>query len=170
VCAWRSNNTQADSHHRLTPWGRSVRPSVVEIVPGLHIGALPTKRVVRRLVRAGVTHAVDLRVLDAASEGIRWPHGVVRLHRPLIEFAAPSVDTLTLVSSDVAHLVQQGQVVFVHCREGVQRAPMVACAALLRMGWSLAEAHRLVSARRPVMAMSDGQFRVLRQLEDRREQ
>jgi protein-tyrosine phosphatase len=44
---------------------------------------------------------------------------------------------LNQVSSDVASLVAQGEVVYIHCRVGVQRAPLVACAGLMQMGWSL---------------------------------
>jgi len=141
------------------------RPDVAEIVPGLYIGAAPTRRRVRALTRAGVTHAVDLRVLENGSEAVAWPEAVTRTNRPLTEFAVPAVEDLALVSSEVAHMVEHGRVVFVHCREGVQRAPMVACAVLLRMRWSLAEAYRLVSSRHPVTAMSEGQLRALKQLE-----
>jgi protein-tyrosine phosphatase len=141
------------------------RPDVAEIVPGLYIGSAPTTRRARALARAGVTDAVDLRVTGNGSEAITWPEAVTRTSRPLTEFAVPLVQDLDLVSIEIARMLEHGGVVFVHCREGVQRSPMVACAVLLRMGWSLAEAYRLVSSRRPVTAISEGQLRALKQLE-----
>lgn len=142
-------------------------PDAVEVIPGLTIGSVPTSRGARALARSGVTQAIDLR---AAGSAVDWPDGVTAQSCPLVEFAAPDLATLDAISARVAGLVDGGGSVFVHCREGIQRAPLVACAALLQMGWPLADAYRLVSTRRTVAALSEDQLGVLRALDHRRRQ
>jgi protein-tyrosine phosphatase len=129
-----------------------------EIVPGLYIGAAPDRRSTSALVRAGVSHVMDVRA-DAAQDRARWPAEVSVEFRGLIEYAAPAVETLAAIADKIAGLMASGTTVFVHCREGIQRAPMVAT------GWSLADAFRIVSTRRPITAMSAAQLQVLRELE-----
>ena len=89
----------------------------------------------RRLARIGVTHAFDLRSREDASPTSVWPEGVLIQRYPMEEYAAPDIAVLRRVSSDVASLMALGDVVYVHCREGIQRAPMVACAVLMQLGW-----------------------------------
>jgi protein-tyrosine phosphatase len=137
-------------------------PDDVEIIPGLHVGAEPNKRAARRLAGMGVSHVVDLR--DGTLEASVWPRGVDILSFGLTEFGAPPVEDLARLGRHIARLIQQGQVVYVHCRAGIQRAPMVACAVLMYMGWTLADAYQLVSSRRAVAAMSEEQLLVLRRL------
>ncbi len=92
-----------------------------------------------------------------------WPEAVFKHRYPLEEYEAPEIVELSQMSSEVASLVAQGEVVYIHCRAGVQRAPLVACAVLMQMGWSLADAYRMVSARRAATAMSGDQLSVLRE-------
>jgi Dual specificity phosphatase, catalytic domain len=145
--------------------GYFAAPDAVEIVPGLHIGAEPGRRAGRALAKAGVTQAVDLRGDDVAPSP--WPSNVTVLRFPLAEYEAPGVDPLDRLSKQVSVLIQEGEVVYIHCRAGVQRAPMVACAVLLQMGWSLPDAFQLVRRRRAIAALSDAQVAVLRELRKR---
>jgi rhodanese-related sulfurtransferase len=145
-------------------WGRNFSGvDAVEVIPGLRMGAAPSRRAARRLARAGVTHAIDLRSREHGAAVTIWPEDVFTHSYPLDEYEAADVADLRQVSSDVASLIAQGEVVYVHCRAGVQRAPTVACAVLMQMGWSLADAYRVVSSRRAVAAMSEAQLAVLRQ-------
>ncbi len=141
------------------------KPNFAEILPGMYIGAAPDRRTASMLAKAGVSHVIDLRV-DAAGRPSLWPSNVTVWPCALIEYEAPTVDSLRDIARQVAELVSSGATVFIHCREGIQRAPMVACAALVQTGWSVAEAYRLVNSRRPATAMSEAQLRVLRTLED----
>jgi protein-tyrosine phosphatase len=143
--------------------GYFASPDAVEIIPGLHMGAAPSRRVARLMTRGGVSCAVDLRV-DRA-EGSPWPEAVRTFSYPLAEYGAPPVETLYAISKHVSALIQGGEIVYVHCRAGVQRAPMVACAVLMQMGWPLADSYRLVAARRLVAALTEGQLDTLKSLE-----
>jgi protein-tyrosine phosphatase len=84
----------------------------------------------------------------------------------MVEYEAPDIEELRRTSSDVARLIQQGEIVYVHCRAGIQRAPLVACAVLMQMGWSLTDAYRVVSSRRAATTISEEQLVVLRHLAD----
>jgi hypothetical protein len=142
--------------------GPFAAPDAVEIIPGLHMGSAPSKRAARAIAHSGVSYAVDLR---ASPEGESpWPRSVQTVSCPFEEYQAPSLEALNGVSKQVASLIEAGEIVYVHCREGIQRAPLVACAVLLQMGWTLPNAFRLVSSRRAAAAMSDAQLAVLREL------
>ena len=148
-------------------WGRNFGGvDAVEVIPGLRMGAAPSRRAARRLAHAGVTHAIDLRRSEDAVAVTIWPEDVFIHSYPLEEYEAPGIADLRQVSSDVAGLISHGEVVYVHCRAGIQRAPTVACAVLMQMGWSLADAYRAVSSRRAVAAMTEEQLAVLRQFGD----
>jgi rhodanese-related sulfurtransferase len=148
-------------------WGRNFGGvDAVEIIPGLRMGAAPSRHAARGLARSGVTHAIDLRARDDVVAVTIWPEDVFTHSYPLDEYEAPDIAELRQVSSGIASLIAQGEVVYVHCRAGVQRAPTIACAVLIQMGWSLADAYRVVSSRRAVTAMSEEQLAVLRQFAD----
>jgi protein-tyrosine phosphatase len=112
-----------------------------------------------------VTHAIDLRGRGDEVPATFWPEDIFTDSYPLEENDAPNIAELREVSSDVASLIAQGEVVYVHRRAGVQRAPTVACAVPMQMGWSLADAYRVVSSRRAVKAMSKEQLEALRLVE-----
>jgi protein-tyrosine phosphatase len=150
-----------DQVPRLGLFGKS---DAVEVVPGLYIGSAPDRRSSASLARAGVTHVIDLRGGTHDATG-QWPNGVAVECWGLAEYEAPSAKRLKAVTQRTVDLLNERGTVLVHCREGVQRAPMVACAVLIETGWSLGDAYRLVSSRRPVTAMSEGQLRVLREVE-----
>ena len=63
-----------------------------------------------------------------------WPKEVLTHNHPLAEYEAPTIEELRRVSSDVARLIQKGEVVYVRCRAGIQRASLVACAVLVADG------------------------------------
>ncbi len=139
------------------------RPDVNQIVPGLLIGSAPGQTHIRRLVAAGVTGVVDLCAEAEQWRGL-WPESVQVAQIPLEEHAVPTVEQIDLAGQTVAARIGQGHVVLVHCRAGLERAPTVACAALLRMGWSLEDAYRRVRVSRPRAAITQGQQAALANL------
>jgi protein-tyrosine phosphatase len=38
----------------------------------------------------------------------------------MVEYEAPDIEELRQTSTDVASLIQQGEIVYVHCRAGIQ--------------------------------------------------
>lgn len=108
----------------------------------------------------GVTHIVDLRkeATDDAEAmarlGFEWT-------RVLIEdgTAPTSTQFAGLIEWLDAVVGDDGEhAVMLHCQAGLTRTPTVAIALLMHRGFTLAEAHRLVSAARPEVALSSTQL------------
>jgi protein-tyrosine phosphatase len=85
-------------------------------------------------------------------------------HLALVDHGTPTLDALREAATAVSDLVKQGHGVLVHCHAGVERTPMVVCAALMMMGWSLTDAYQRVLEVRSVSAPTDGQLTTLRAL------
>ena len=139
------------------------RADADEIVPGLWVGSAPSSVQVAALVSAGVDAVVDLRAEDDAARR-EWPDYVAVEIVPLVDHRTPSLDALRAAARSVSELMGAGRTVLVHCHAGVERAPTVACAALVLQGWSLEDAYRRVIERRSVAAPTDGQLASLRTL------
>ena len=111
-------------------------------------------------------------MLDLTEDGpaVAWPENVAAEHHRLVEYQAPEAATLEAVSARAAALVSSGSIVLVHCREGIQRAPLVACATLVQLGWPLADAVKRVRKRRAIAEMNEAQLNVLREFSGHRSQ
>lgn len=139
------------------------RPDAADVIPGLMVGSAPTRLQVRNLVAGGVTTVVDLRT-DGEGAEVRWPATIIRARCPLDDHGSPTVEALEEAGRMVADFIRQGDVVLVHCRAGLERAPTVACAALLCMGWRLGDAYGRVLDRRRGAAPTEGQLAALGEL------
>lgn len=139
------------------------RADADEVVPGLWVGGVPDRAAVRRLLRSGIDGVVDVRA-EADPEAHPWPAGVEVRHVPLVDHGTPTVAALRAAAQAVVDLVRDGRKVLVHCHAGQQRAPTVATAALVLMGWTLGDAYAAVSRARPQALPTDGQLIALRGL------
>ncbi len=138
----------------------------VEIVPGLWLGSTPTGRQARELAKRGIDAVVDLRAERDTAEVI-WPARVDVRYAPMQDHGSPSAQELEDAAATVAELLAQGRTVLVHCRAGLERAPTVACAALVVLGWGLDTAYQRVTERRQHSLPTDGQLAALRELQAR---
>jgi histidinol-phosphate aminotransferase len=138
------------------------RPDAVRVIPGLWMGSAPAARQAARLARDGIDSVVDLR--EEGTDLVQWPPEVVVRHLPLVDHGTPSREALHDAAEAVAALVNQGHEVLVHCQAGVERTPMVVCAALVMMGWPLPAAYQRIVEVRPDAAPTDGQLAALRAL------
>jgi hypothetical protein len=139
------------------------RSDVVQVVPGLRIGSVSNAHQARRLVAEGVNCVADVR--PEAYPAVSWPEGVCFTRIPMGSERLPSADQLLEAASFVIVLMNLGNEVLVHCKDGLDRAPMVACAVLVLQGTSLAEARERIGACRPEAAPRDDQLPLLRELE-----
>jgi protein-tyrosine phosphatase len=126
------------------------------------MGSAPSASSGARLARDGIDYVVDLR--EKGTELGQWPPEVRVTHIPLEDHGTPSLKELRDAAVTVSSLVKQGHDVLVHCQAGVERTPMVVCAALLVMGWSLTEAYQRILEVRPESAPTDGQLATLEAL------
>jgi protein-tyrosine phosphatase len=137
-------------------------PDAARVISGLWIGSAAAARHAARLARDGIDRVVDLR--EQGPEVSEWPPQILISHIPLADHGTPTTLALEAAATAVTHLVKQGHEVLVHCQAGIERAPMVVCAALVIMGWSLTDAYQRVLEVRPEAAPTDAQLAVLRAL------
>jgi hypothetical protein len=135
-------------------------PDVDELLPGLLLGAGPSKRDCRRLRKAGVTRVIDLRA-EADSQSAAWGADVTVVRVPVTDRAGLPPEQLDRVASLVNTWLRDGDVVLMHCEGGIGRTAMAACAVLIHRGYSLAEAYRIVRECRPVVSPTDEQLQAL---------
>ena len=139
-----------------------------QLRPHLHFGPSVHPVDVGRLRRAGVTA-----VLSLQQPGVDLPHAAVeRMRRacePLILFhnlgihdydPDAVIDALPAALTVLQELIVGGRVVYLHCSEGINRAPSVALAYLVRgegidVDAALAELRTCDSGARPYAAVID---------------
>jgi protein-tyrosine phosphatase len=108
------------------------------------------------LVRAGVTHVIDMQIeFDDTPLGREF--GVEVLWNPTDDDFKPKPYELLErgVRFALDALEDDTAKVFIHCAAGVHRAPMMTLAVLRAMGWELDDAMELIQGRRYVVDFAD---------------
>ncbi len=82
--------------------------------------------------------------------GLLTELGIAALHIPVDDFGAPTIDQIDAVVTFIDAMEQQQKPVLIHCWAGQGRTGTFLHAYFLAKGWSLADARRRVSARRPL--------------------
>lgn len=132
----------------------------VEVIPGLWLGSAPSVRQARDLSKRGIEAVVDLRA-ERDAGAVVWPPQVDVRFAQLQDHGTPSAQELEDAAAIVSELMRQGRTVLVHCHAGLERAPTVACAALMLQGWSLEAAYQRVVESRPSVLPTEGQLAAL---------
>jgi protein-tyrosine phosphatase len=103
------------------------------------------------VVRAGVTHIVDMQI-EFDDTKLAKPYGVKVLWNPTDDDFRPKPPALLQRGVDFAleALEDAEAKVFIHCAAGVHRAPMMTLAVLRAMGWPLQDAIEIIEIQRPV--------------------
>ncbi len=108
------------------------------------------------VVRAGVTHIVDMQI-EWDDTALAKPYGVKVLWNPTDDDFKPKPQTLLQRGVDFAleALDDADNKVFIHCAAGVHRAPMMTLAVLRALGFGLDDAMDMIQARRKVVDFAD---------------
>jgi protein tyrosine phosphatase (PTP) superfamily phosphohydrolase (DUF442 family) len=118
-----------------------------EITPHLGIGGQHNRRGVRRLRDRGYTAVVNMRrESDDKAKGIALDR---YLYLPTIDNTPPTLQHLAEGARFIGEEIERGGKVYVHCWEGVGRAPTMAAAYLVSTGMSPAEAWKRIRSVRP---------------------
>jgi hypothetical protein len=142
------------------------RVDPVTVVPGLRIGSVASRRQARRLVADGVDCVVDLR--PNTLDPVKWPDGILFTRLAMPGNRSPSADELLEAAAYVSALMLCGNELLLHCENGLERAPMVACAVLLLHGWSLTETRARLAACCPKADLRTDQLTALLDLDSAR--
>lgn len=90
------------------------------------------------LVRAGITCLITLTEKDLPQEPLAR-HGLKNLHLPIYDREAPSMAQTYMLVRRMQTLLEQGEVLAVHCKAGIGRTGSVLAAWLIREGGLSAE-------------------------------
>ncbi len=108
------------------------------------------------VVRAGVTHIVDMQI-EWDDTALAEPYGVNVLWNPTDDdFQLKPAELLQRgVDFALEALDEPENKVFIHCAAGVHRAPMMTLAVLCALGFGLDDAMQTIQARRKVVDFAD---------------
>lgn len=108
------------------------------------------------VVRAGVTHIIDMQI-EFDDTPLAQPYGVAVLWNPTDDDFQPKPAKLFQRGVDfaLAALDEPDAKLFIHCAAGVHRAPMMALAVLRAIGFDLEAALQTIQFRRHVADFAD---------------
>ncbi len=84
---------------------------------------------------------------------------------PTIEFQAIPIEILINGVEQISNDIDANKKVYIHCKEGVSRAPTLAAAFLIKKGMSLDEAIAFIKNQRPFIQILSNQIDVLKEFE-----
>lgn len=131
---------------------------LAEVAPNLLMGALPGDAAdVRKLSGLGVTRVLNLVDDSEYERGSRSKvetalerAGIAEHRVSTADYGALDDGALDEATTTIGEWLDEGEVVYVHCRAGWQRSAAVAAATLaLRQGIDIEQALRLVNDRKP---------------------
>ncbi len=118
-----------------------------EVTPNLAVGGQHSRRGLSRLRERGYTAVVNMRrESDDQAKGIALDR---YLYLPTIDNTPPTLVHLADGARFIGDEIARGGKVYVHCWEGVGRAPTMAAAYLVSTGLTTAEAWKQIRAVRP---------------------
>jgi len=119
-------------------------------------GGIWTAENMAQVAGAGVTHIIDMQI-EFDDTPLAAPHGITVLWNPIDDDFQPKSPDVFRKGVDFAldALDHRNTKLFVHCAAGVHRAPMMTLAILCALNWELADARRLIEAKRPVADFAD---------------
>lgn len=109
------------------------------------------------VVRAGVTHIIDMQI-EFDDTPLAEPYGVQVLWNPVDDDFQPKKAEVFQRGVDFALAAldeDPENKIFIHCAAGVHRAPMMTLAILRALGWSLEDAKAVIQSRRYVVDFAD---------------
>lgn len=119
-------------------------------------GGIWTEAKMEEVVRAGVTHIIDMQI-EFDDTALAEPLGVKVLWNPVDDDFQPKPPEVFRRGVEFAldALDDAETKLFIHCAAGVHRAPMMTLAVLGALGWELPAAMQTIQTRRYVVDFAD---------------
>lgn len=144
--------------------------SYSRITPSLFVGCQYRRIGKWWMVRAGITHIVNMRsefddaAHDLTLDGSTYSQDTY-CHLPTPDDDAPSLAHIAKGVEFIHSAVSGGGKVYIHCSAGVGRAPTMAVAYLMSCGYDLCEAIGMVRKARAFVNMTQPQMGLLQGLD-----
>jgi hypothetical protein len=117
------------------------------IAPNLYVGGQQQRRGLKSMAARGITACVDLRREHGdAAHGVALP---CQLSLPTDDDHTPTLAELQRAADFIGACLAEGRGVYIHCANGVGRAPTTAAAYLISTGLSPQHAWDTIRAVRP---------------------
>lgn len=114
------------------------------------VGARPFRRDVETLSALGVRAVVNTCEEYAGPVQEYGRLGIVQLHIPTIDFTHPTIENIRQGVDFVQDHVEQGEIVYIHCKAGRARSATIAiCWLIQHRGMTPIEAQALLLSKRP---------------------
>ena len=138
-------------------------PDVSWITSSLAVGGTLLPRQFAGLAQMGIQAVVDVREEGRDDERLLAQHGIHLLHLPVRDYWPPSQSQLLQGTDWVLGQLKAGRKTLLHCKNGVGRSIVLGCCVLMRQGYDLGRAVRLVKARRQGVDLNRRQMSALEQ-------
>lgn len=119
------------------------------ITEQIAVGKAPLQNEFLYLKNLGIDAIVDARSEYCDDENLIKKLGMKFLHLKIDDGYAPQKDDLDKLFKFALPLLEEGKKIFIHCQNGVGRAPLICVVLLVKMGWRIPEAVNLVEEKHP---------------------
>ena len=134
-----------------------------QITPEIYVGPQHGQVGKRKLKWMGINSIVNMRSeFDDAAHGLALED---YCYLPTAEFDAPSLDQLSQGVAFIDQIINAGGRVYIHCADGVSRAPTMAAAYFISQGLKLEESIELIKKSRPFINILPVQMEQLKRFE-----
>jgi protein-tyrosine phosphatase len=131
------------------------------VIEGLFVGGQHYPRGMALMKQMGIGATLNLREeSDDVKRGVAFP---LHLSLPAPDDGAPDMNQLRQGVAFIHQTIQSGQGVYIHCAQGVGRAPMMAAAYLISEGHSIDSALKLIRVVRPFITPTPTQMKCLQE-------
>lgn len=133
-----------------------------QITPQILLGPQYRRLGMLRLVRLGVDSGVNMRVeFDDVTHGLALGR---YCHLPTVDGEVPTLTQLHQGIAFIHQALENGGKVYIHCAQGVGRAPTLVAAYFVYQGFTPEEAVNIIKRSRPFIRISLAQFDQLNRL------
>jgi predicted protein tyrosine phosphatase len=132
------------------------------VLPNLYVGGQPKSRGLPIMARRGISAVVDLRREYGDAQ-----HGLIYekyLYLPTDDDQTPTLEELQGAAQFIGEYITARRGVYVHCANGVGRAPTTAAAYLISTGLSAEDAWKKIRQARPFIRPTKAQREMIDRL------
>jgi len=133
-----------------------------QITPQIFVGPQYRRLGKCKLAQLGINSDVNMRVeFDDAAHGLAMER---YCHLPTFDGEVPTLEQLNQGVAFIKQALENGGKVYIHCAQGVGRAPTLAAAYFICQGFTPDEAVNLIKRSRPFIRISPAQLDQLKRL------